>query len=67
MIDDAERMEFTDVEVIGHRDRRLRCRVGRRIVRVAPLLMLPGTTVAQVGDRGTLVLAPEVARALGLG
>ena len=53
MIDGSDRVEFGDVEVIGYRGLLLKCRVGKKSVRVPLLRMLPGTTVALVGDRGT--------------
>ena len=66
MIDGSDRVEFADVEVIGYRGLLLKCRVGKRSVRVPLLRMLPGTTVALVGDRGRLVLSRAVALDLGL-
>ena len=61
MIDGSDRVEFPDVEVIGHRGLLLKCRVGKKRVRVPLLRMLPGTTVALVGDRGRLILSRAVA------
>src|SRR4029077_6901529 len=46
MIDGSDRVEFADVEIIGHRGLLLKCRVGKKSVRVPLLRMLPGTTVA---------------------
>jgi len=42
------------------------CEIGVRVVAVPPLRILPGTTVSQTGDRGRLVLPPDVAHRLGL-
>ena len=53
MIDRWDRVEFADVEVIGHRGLLLKCRVGKKRVRVPLLRMLPGTTAgAGYGRRG---------------
>jgi len=66
MVDGSDRVEFADVEVIGYRGLLLKCRVGKKRVRVPLLRILPGTTVALVGDRGSLVLSRAVALDLGL-
>src|SRR5262245_4731888 len=50
MVDGSDRVEFADVEVIGYRGLLLKCRVGKKRVRVPLLRILPGTTVALVGD-----------------
>ena len=61
----AEAIEFDGVEVIRS-GLVLLCRVGARVVSVPPLRVLEGTTVSQPGDRGRLVLPPDVATDLGL-
>ena len=66
MIDGSDRVEFDDVEVVSHAALLVTCRVGQKVVAVPPLRMLPGTTIAQTGDRGRLVLRREVALNLGL-
>ncbi len=53
MIDGSGRMEFDDVEVIRDASLILLCRV-TKVVAVPPLRMLPGTTIARMGDRGRL-------------
>ena len=65
-MDDADRVEFDNVEVLEHGDLALRCLVGGRIVTVPPLRILAGTTVSYPGDRGRLVLPRDVAHELGL-
>ena len=49
-------VEFADVEVLKYAGRNLICRVNRRRVRVAPILILPGSEVREPGDRGKLVI-----------
>ena len=66
MMDGTERMTFPDVEVLDSSGLVLRCRLAGKIVGVPPLRLLPGTTIARTGDRGTLVLEAELARELGL-
>ena len=66
MVDGSQRVEFDDVEVIRDTSLILMCRVGMKLVAVPPLRMLPGTTIARMGDRGRLVLPREVALNLGL-
>ena len=66
MMDGTERMTFPDVEVLDSSGLVLQCRLAGRIVGVPPLRLLPGTTIARAGDRGTLVLEREMARELGL-
>ena len=66
MMDGTERMTFPDVEVLDSSGLVLRCRLDGKIVGVPPLRLLPGTTIARAGDRGTLVLEREMARELGL-
>ena len=65
MIDGSDRVTFDDVEVT--RDGVvLSCRVGKKVIWVPPLQMLPGTTIARRGDRGRLVLARWLAINLDL-
>jgi len=66
MVDGSQRVEFDDVEVIRDTSLILMCRVGMKLVAVPPLRMLPGTTIARMGDRGRLVLSRELALNLGL-
>ncbi|HKA27941.1 MAG TPA: hypothetical protein VKH82_01100 [Candidatus Binatia bacterium] len=68
MMNGADRIEFTDVEVIDGGSLVLKCRIGDKIVHVPPLRMLPGTTISMhgTGRRGTLVLERDLARELGL-
>ena len=66
MVDGSRRVEFDDVEVIRDASLILMCRVGMKVIAVPPLRMLPGTTIARMGDRGRLVLPREVALNLGL-
>ena len=54
MVDGSRRVEFDDVEVIRDANLILMCRVGTKVVAVPPLRMLPGTTIARMGDRGRL-------------
>jgi hypothetical protein len=57
---------FDKVEVVRPVDIRLMVRVGDRLVSVSPLRVLPGTTGAQTGDRGRLVLPGELVLNVGL-
>jgi hypothetical protein len=57
---------FDNVEVLRASDRTLRCRVGTKDVTVGRLQVMHGTTVAQEGDRGRLVLPRWAVRELGL-
>ena len=66
MIEGSDRLEFDNVEVIGPAGIVLVCRVRSRIVGVPPRRMMPGTTVAHMGDRGRLVLSRQAAVDLGL-
>jgi hypothetical protein len=66
MTDGSQRVEFEDVSVLGMNDLVMMCQVGDRIVAVASLQILPGTTIAGQGDRGRLVLARHLAIRLGL-
>ena len=66
MIDGAQRVEFKDVEVVAATYFTLRCLVGGKFVGVPTLRMLPGTDIAQRGDRGRLILPRDVAERLGL-
>ena len=61
MIDDVQRVEFADVEVLAATDFVLRCRVAGKFVGVPALRMLPGTEIARRGDRGHLVLPADLA------
>jgi hypothetical protein len=66
MIEDSPRAEFDGVEVIEHTGLVLRCRVGKKIVGVPPALTLTGTTIANKGDYGRLVVSRGLALNLGL-
>jgi len=66
MMNGADRIVFSDVDVIDASGLVLRCRIDGKIVGVPPLRLLPGTTIARTGDRGALVLESELARELGL-
>ena len=66
MIDDVQRVEFADVEVLAATDFVLRCRVAGKFVGVPALHVLPGTDVARRGDRGHLVLPADLAEKLDL-
>jgi hypothetical protein len=66
MMDVTARVEFPDVEVLADNPLVLLCRVNGKLVNIAPRRMLPGTTVRQCGDRGTLVLTRKRATILGL-
>lgn len=65
MIEDSH-AEFDGVEVIEHTGLVLRCRVGEKVVGVPPALTLSGTTIANTGDYGRLVLSRGLALNLGL-
>jgi len=49
-------VEFGDVRVLRYAGRNLICRIKRRRVRIAPVLVLPGSEVHAPGDRGRLVI-----------
>jgi len=66
MMDGTDRMQFADVEVLADNQAVLLCRVNSKLVSIPLGRMLPGTTVRQQGDRGTVVLTREVAAMLGL-
>ncbi len=66
MIDGAQGVEFTDVEVVAATYFTLRCFVEGKFVGVPSLRMLPGTDIARRGDRGRLILPRDVAAKLGL-
>ena len=66
MEDGAQRVEFTDVEVVSANNLILMCRVGNRTVAVPVRRILSGTDVARAGDRGRLVIGRELALNLGL-
>jgi hypothetical protein len=66
MMDGADRIAFSEVELLGASVFVLRCRVDGKIVGVPPLRLLPGTTIARAGDFGTLVLERDLACRLGL-
>jgi len=65
MLDGAQRVAFDDVEVVRRADLVVTCRLGTRVVTVPTRRMLPGTTIARMGDRGRLVLSRELALNLG--
>jgi hypothetical protein len=66
MMDGADRIAFSDVELLDANGHLLLCRTRGRTFGVPPLRILPGTTIARAGDRGTLVLERDMARRLGL-
>jgi len=66
MMDGAERVELSGVEVIDAGGLVMKCRIDGKVVFVPPLRVLRGTTIRRLGDRGTLVLEAELARELGL-
>jgi len=49
-------VEFGDVQVLRYAGRNLICRINRRRVRIAPILVRPGSEVHAPGDRGKLVI-----------
>lgn len=57
---------FSDVEVLSASGMTMRCRVQGKVVVVGRLQMLPGTTVRQHGDCGTLVIPRWAVHDLGL-
>jgi hypothetical protein len=61
MIYGSRQVEFTDVEVIRSTPDILVCRVENRVFGIPTRRMLPGTEIAQTGDRGRLVLSKELA------
>jgi hypothetical protein len=65
-MDGSDRIEFTNVEVLARNPHVLVCRVAGKLVSIPPERLLPGTTIRQQGDVGTLVLTREVAKALDL-
>jgi hypothetical protein len=66
MMDGTRQVLFTNVLVVMDTGLALKCRVGNSMVNVPPLRLLPGTTIRQPGDRGTLVLPLDIAKDLGL-
>ena len=66
MVRGPQVVEFDDVEVVKYTSVILTCRVGERTIGVPPRWMQAGTTIAQMGDRGRLVLSREIALNLGL-
>ena len=56
VMDFQSSIEFGDVEVLRYAGANLICRINRRRVRVAPVLVLPGSEVHAPGDRGKLVI-----------
>jgi len=62
----AQRVEFTDVEVVSANSLILMCRVGNRMVAVPARRILPGSEVSRAGDRGRLIIGRELALNLGL-
>ena len=57
---------FEDVRVFDATPLSLRCQVNGKMVRVGRAQMLEGTTIANAGDRGRLVVRRVTARDLGL-
>jgi hypothetical protein len=66
MIEGTKHVEFADVEVLDYGGPVMCCRVGDRVVWVPALRVLPGTEIKKQGDRGRLVLPPDLAVDLGL-
>jgi hypothetical protein len=66
MMDGTRQILFTNVLLVMDTGLVLKCRVGHSVVNVPPLRLLPGTTIRQPGDLGTLVLPLDVAKDLGL-
>jgi hypothetical protein len=66
MMDGADRIVIPDVEVLDAKGLVLRCRIDGKIVGVPLLRLLPGTTIAWGGERGTLALERKLASELGL-
>jgi hypothetical protein len=66
-MDESDRVEFTNVEVLAHNEHVVLCRVAGQVVTIPRPCVLPGATIPQQrGDVGTLVLTREVAKTLGL-
>jgi hypothetical protein len=59
-------VQFNAVELLKDGSVMWMCRVGEDVVSVPPRRTLPGTTLSQTGDRGSLVIPREVALNLGL-
>jgi hypothetical protein len=66
MTNEAQRVDFAEVEVLAATDFVLRCRVEGKFVGVPAMRVLPGTEIARRGDRGHLVLPSDLAEKLGL-
>ena len=66
MMDGSNRVEFRNVEVLARNQHVLVCLVAGKLVSIPPGRLLPGSTIRQQGDIGTLVLAREVAEAFKL-
>jgi len=65
-MDSTGSVEFPDVEVLADNPLVLLCRVNGKLASIPLGRLLPGTTVRQHGDRGTLVLSRQLATILGL-
>jgi hypothetical protein len=65
-MDDSDRVEFTNVEVLAHNEHVMLCRGAGKVVTIPRPSVLPGSTIQQKGDVGTLVLTRQVAKGLDL-
>jgi hypothetical protein len=63
---DSDRVEFSNVEVMAQNEHVMLCRVTGKIVTIPRPCVLPGSTIQQQEDVGTLVLTREVTKSLGL-
>ena len=59
-------VEFHEVKVVAASERALCCRIAGRDHWISPERFLEGTSVAQFGDRGTVVVTSEFAGIQGL-
>jgi hypothetical protein len=66
MMDGRDSVEFRNVEVLARNQHVLVCLVAGKLVSIPPGRLLPGSTIRQQGDIGTLVLTREVAEAFKL-
>ena len=66
MMDGSDMVEFRNVEVLARNQHVLVCLVAGKLVSIPPGRLLPGSTIRQQGDIGTLVLTREVAEAFKL-